>query len=242
MPDYTVEELQAWLREKAAGYFGNNPQIDPTWYKELDFHPDEAAFLRAVELGVITVDEAGRCRLPGINRATGNPSEPGQRPRSSGLFSKPETAMKTHVVKLEWREYLTQVIALTELIADYGWPKELVAFDPEARGAWTFDLAVFHDLKASIPWRIVGETKSPSTARELDVLSAELAMWSSTGTTPDASDTSKPAKAFRGLLRTRPAFLWLRAPGRKDETFALRYPNGSRVLLDEVDVLPRNSE
>jgi hypothetical protein len=108
---------------------------------------------------------------------TGNPTEPGRRAGSAGLFSRSQTAEKTHVVKLEWREYITQVIVLTELLIDYGWPKELVAFDPEARGAWTFDLAVFHDRAAVPPWRIAVETKSPISARELDALRDALTGW-----------------------------------------------------------------
>lgn len=150
MRTYDAHDLSAWFRAKAEDYFRAHPGVDPAWCRDLDFLPEEARFLRAVEY----VDASGRFRLPGVNRSTGNPTEP-------GVFSKPETAMRTRVVKMEWREYLTQVVAMADLILLYGWPKELFAFDPEARGAWTFDLAAFKDRSGRPPWVIAAETKSP---------------------------------------------------------------------------------
>jgi hypothetical protein len=239
MAEHSVAELQKWLRSKAEGYFRLNPEVDPDWYRDLEFIPEEAVFLRAVVAGIIDIDEVGRCHLPGLNRATGNPTEPGKRPGSSGRFSKPTTARRTHVVKLEWREYLTQVIALAELILDYGWPREVVAFDPEARGAWTFDLAVFQEPDAAPPWVVAVETKSPVSAKELDVLSGQLRSWSDSGTAPDMEEDSKTAKAFRGLMRTRARYLWLRAPGRRNQAFALTYPDDGHISVREIEDIPR---
>jgi hypothetical protein len=66
---------------------------------------------------------------------------------------------------MERREYLSRVVAMADLILLYGWPKELLALDPEARGAWTFDLAAFKDRSGTPPWVIAAETKSPTSAR-----------------------------------------------------------------------------
>lgn len=150
--------------------------------------------------------------------------------------------MRTRVVKLEWREYLTQVVALAELISRYGWPKELVAVDPEAKGAWTFDLAAFRDPSGTPPWVIAAETKSPVSGRELDDLAARLRSWSDTGTSPDPGDGSKAAKAFHGLLRTRPQWLWLVAPGRQRQAYRLTYHERGRLRMEEAEDLPRFGE
>ena len=235
MKKYDENDLRAWFRAKAEDYFRAYPDLDPAWYRDLDFIPEEARFLRAVDEGIVYVDASGRFRLPDVNRATGNPTEP-------GVFSKPETARRTRVVKLEWREYLTQVAALADLILLYGWPKELVAFDPEARGAWTFDLAAFKDRSATPPWVIAAETKSPTSARELDRLTVSLRSWADSETSADPDDASKAAKAFRGLLRTRPQWLWLVAPGRRRQTYRLSYYEGERLRMEEVNDLPRFGE
>lgn len=60
---YTPARFQEWLRSKAAGYCADNPSLDSTRYREIEVHPDEARFLRAVEAGIVVVDEVGRCRL-----------------------------------------------------------------------------------------------------------------------------------------------------------------------------------
>ena len=191
--------------------------------------------------GIIDVDDRGRCRLPGLNTVTGYPTEPGWRVGSGGLFTKPVTALKSHVVQLVWREYLSQVIALSELVIDYGWPKEMVGFDPEARGAWTFDLAVFRDAASTPPWILAGETKSPSTAPDLDALVAALRTWADTESVPPPGDSTKTAKAMRGLLRTRPTFLWLRAPGRRAEAFRLTFEEDRLGALEPVPDIPKYS-
>jgi hypothetical protein len=232
---YDDHDLRAWFRAKAEDYFRAHPGVDAAWYRDLDFTPQEARFLWAVDEGIVYVDASGRFRLPGVNRSTGNPTEP-------RLFSRPETAMRTRVVKLEWREYLTQVVALAELISRYGWPKELVAFDPEAKGAWTFDLAAFRDRSGTPPWVIAAETKSPVSARELGDLAARLRSWSDTGTSPDPGDGSKAAKAFHGLLRTRPQWLWLVAPGRQRQAYRLVYHESGRLRMAEAEDLPRFAE
>jgi hypothetical protein len=231
---YDAYDLRAWFRAKAEDYFRAHPGVDPAWYRDLDFTPEEARFLWAVDEGIVYIDASGKFRLPGVNRSTGNPTEP-------GVFSKPETAMRTLVVKLEWREYLTQVVALAELVLLHGWPMELVAFDPEARGAWTFDLAALRDRSGAPPWVVAAETKSPVSARELDDLAVTLGAWSDSGTSPDPGDASKAAKAFRGLLRTRPRWLWLVAPGRR-QVYRLAYHDGERLRMEEVDDLPRFGE
>jgi hypothetical protein len=229
---FDAEGLRKWLRARAEEYFRAHPDLDPAWYQESDFTSEEGRFLRAVEEGIVTVDASGRFRLPGLNRSTGNPTEP-------HIFSRPETALRTHVVRLEWREYLTQVVALTELILDHGWPKGLVAFDPEARGAWTFDLAAFRDRTGEPPWVIAAETKSPISAGELDELTERLLSWSASGAGPQPSDRSKAAKAFRGLLRTQPRSLWLVAPGRKREAYRIAYRAVGRLQMEPTDDIPR---
>ena len=93
MNTYDDQDLRAWFRAKAEDYFRAHPDVDPAWYRDLDFTSEEARFLWAVDEGVVYVDASGRFRLPGVNRSTGNPTEP-------GVFSRPETAMRTRVVKL----------------------------------------------------------------------------------------------------------------------------------------------
>jgi len=206
---YSPARFQEWLRGKVNGYFAANPVLNPGWYREFTVLPDEARFLRAVEQGIILVDDVGRCRLPAMNRTTGAPTEP-------SLFTRPTTAARTKVVEMCWREYLTQVVALSEIILDYGWPPEVVAFDPEAKRAWTFDIAVFENADAQAPWIIAVETKTSRTAHELDLLKGALGKWRSLDGCPAPSETSKTSKAYRGLLRTRPRYLWLVAPSRRD--------------------------
>ena len=66
--------------------------------------------------------------------------------------------------------------------------------------------------------------------------------WSDSGTSADPADDSRAAKAFRGLLRTRPQWLWLVAPGRQRQTYRLSYYEGERLRMEEVDDLPRFGE
>lgn len=228
---YTPARFQEWLREKAIGYFTANPAVDCRWYRELDVYPDEARFLRAVDAGIVVVDDVGRCRLPTVNRLTGAPTEP-------CLFTRPATAIKNQAVEMCWREYLTQAAALADIILDYGWPPEVVAFDPEAKGAWTFDIAVFQDASAQGPWIIAVETKTARTTRELDALKTALTTWNSSRGCPIASDTSKTAKAYRGLLRTRPRYLWLVAPGRR-EALELSY-DGECIAGQPIADIPKH--
>jgi hypothetical protein len=232
---YTVADLEAWVRELADVYFHVNPEVNRAWYRPTtDFHPEEAQFMRALQREVVIVDwTTGRTRLPDLNTRTGEPTQP-----RNFLHSRPATAVRTRAVSFQWREWLTQAAVLTELIADHGWAKELVAFDPDSRGRWAFDLAVFESVEATAPWLIAAETKSARSWRELDTLRDDLLRWSAQAELPSADDSSKSAKAFRELWRHRPKYLWFRAPGRIAEVLRASYGGRGRIDLTLVDDIP----
>jgi hypothetical protein len=41
---YDENDLRAWFRAKAEDYFRAHPEVDPAWYRDLDFVPEEARF------------------------------------------------------------------------------------------------------------------------------------------------------------------------------------------------------
>jgi hypothetical protein len=189
-----------------------------------DFHPDEAAgFFRALNAGIVSVSDSGRCTLPTVHRATARPTEP-------CLFSR----RRDGSIYLAWREYITQVGAVASLILDYGWPTSLVALDPRTL---EFDVGGFAS-PARDAWMVVaGETKK--TQRELDRLMVQIDAASRSADMSVRQTVTDGQKKYRGILKERPKYFWAVAPGAR-RSFRVIYERNS-VFLDEMADLPSYS-
>ena len=189
-----------------------------------DFHPDEATgFLRAVDAGIVSVTDSGRCTLPSIHRASAKPTEP-------CLFSQ----RRDGSVYLAWREYITQVGAVASLILDYGWPVGLVALDPRTL---EFDVAGFASSAGGALMIVAGETKK--TQAELSRLLAQMDAATRSEVTPGRRALTDGQKKYRGLVKERPRYFWAVAPGVR-KAFRVSY-EGQAASLEEIADLPTYS-
>lgn len=190
-----------------------------------DIHIDEAeGFIRAIDASIVIVNEIGGCKLPNLHRADTKPTE------VSSLFSN----KKNHEIYLAWREYITQIGAVTSLCIDYKWPIELVALDPRD---WTFDVAGFETTQKNSYMIIAGETKK--TEKELIKLLSEMteAMKNKLSLL-ELADTKKDGyKKYRGLLKEKPLYFWASAPGI-NKYYKLSYLSQEFVKMIEVKDMP----
>lgn len=226
----TVERFSELLAQWAHGFVSQSSTTGLTVSLPDNFHPDEAnGFLRALDNGILRVSDSGRCSLPTIHRAK-KPTEP-------CLFS----INKHSVVCLVWREYITQIGMVADLVLDYGWPQELVALDPRDT---TFDTACYSSSSATATMLVAGEAKK--TIRELAATRTKLLDASRLrlsieqlppGQNKDANKRlPDDHKKYRGLLAEKPQFFWLVAPGAK-WSYQVFYEIGAAVL-EEISDLP----
>lgn len=199
------------------------------------FHTDEGdGFLRAIDSGILRVSDIGGCSLPFVHRVK-KPTEP------TSLFG----IKNQSSVYLAWREYVTQVGALTSLVLDYEWPQELVALDP---GDTTFDVACYSSRSRTAEMLVSGETKK--TERELWATRRKLVEASKLGLTLQVLPPKVEKQAYNrlpdgqkkyiGLLVEKPSFFWMVAPGIR---WAFRVDYEANVaIIEEIDDLPAFSD
>jgi hypothetical protein len=187
------------------------------------FLADEALhFLRAFDAGIVKIGPIGECSLPGVHRATRNPTQP----CLIGYLKTKGT------IYFPWREYITQVGALARLVLDYGWPLELVALDP--RAGQTFDVAAFSSVKKEAHMIVAVETKK--TPKELASLLGQM-MTASNGRIPATLSKARDGeKKYRGLLVEEPPYFWAVAPSRS-VAYSVTYER-EHAKLTEISNLP----
>jgi hypothetical protein len=230
MSSVEVERFSELLTQWAHGFVSQSPTTGLTISLPDNFHPDEAnGFLRALDNGILRVSDSGRCSLPSIHRV--------KKPTQPHLFSG-----KNSMVRLVWREYITQIGMLATLVLDYGWPQELVALDPEKDT--TFDVACYSSGASTVPMLIAGEAKSAlkELAKTRDELLDASRMRLTLEQLPAKFDKRLSGKLpdgqkkYMGLLNKKPKFLWLVAPGTS-WSFRVFYEAGSAVV-EEISDLP----
>jgi hypothetical protein len=132
--DRPVERLQALLDQWAAAFaqsrFGTADGIDLRLGRRGLLADEAASFLRALDIGLLTVDEAGGVRVPGCRLKPGG--------GVYQLFAENRWADDLHVSLST--EYLIQFGAACELVACHGWPGNAVEvevgqFDALGRGS-----------------------------------------------------------------------------------------------------------
>lgn len=220
-----TDRLLARLTEWAAGFARKHS------VHEFEFQPpripfserEASGFLRALDEGFILVDDAGRCSFEGIHVGPTRPTQP-------GLFGK--KAPIDGIIRLQWREYVTQISAGADLVFDYGWPRDQVA--PADPGDWAFDVAAYDSPSMDASMVIAGEVKK-STAELSRTLTGILECVSG-GVVP-APDSSLPGhKNYAGFLNNRPSYFWAVSPQER-RAFTVSF-DGTVVTLKEVDDPP----
>ena len=117
-PSGSVERLEVLLRQWAQGFAARREDVlsGELATPRRGLLADEASsFLRAVDLGVAQVDDAGFVTL-----RTVRPKRP---PGRYALFSKLGPGVGLNL------EYLIQVGAMAELLLDHGWPADSIDFE-----------------------------------------------------------------------------------------------------------------
>jgi hypothetical protein len=217
--ELVVKELEKKLTEWANQYAHSLGLMPSDVDVPNNLHYDEASgFMKALEHGIIDVDQKGRCSLPKIHRSTRKPTEP-------CLFS-----IRNNRVYLAWREYITQVGAIGTLVADYGWPVHLVALDPRD---WEFDVATFDTPESNARMLVAGETKK--TERELQKLLNEMLMATNSNLPLDQLSSSNSNQKYRGLLKEKAPYFWAVAPGLK-YAFKVSYTDDNATLTAIADI------
>lgn len=125
------EGLEAMLRARITTWRPANAATN--WPKLGDLARDERkGFSLALASGVVALDPTGRCLLPTLRVLGKRPTQP------HALVLDAEG-----VIRVPWREFVTQVGAVAELVLDYGWNPGQVALDPDD---WEFDIGVYEDV------------------------------------------------------------------------------------------------
>lgn len=189
------------------------------------YHPDEAnGFLRAIEHGILEVNDIGKCGLPNLHRIKTKPTE-------ASLLNNNNSS---GAIRMVWREYITQVGATASLIIDYGYPQNRVALDP---GDWKFDIAVYPDsTNPDAHIYIAGETKK--SERELKKTMSEMLTACRQAIPPDTiTKKNDGQKKYEGMLVNKPLYFWAVAPGLRT-AYQVDYDQ-SRVSMRRMDDLPK---
>ncbi len=129
-PSGSVERLEVLLRQWAQGFAARREDVlsGELATPRRGLLADEASsFLRALDLSVAQVDDAGFVTLPTVR-----PKRP---PGRYALFSKLGPGVGLNL------EYLIQVGAMAELLLDHGWPADSIDFErggsnPRIRSRW----------------------------------------------------------------------------------------------------------
>jgi hypothetical protein len=200
---YPVDEFAAYLLRLMKGYAHFRLGGEAAQYEmPAELHPDEARFLWAVEAGIASVDEKGRCTLPSLRRWPPKPTEP-------HLIAIKEGASGP-VAYLAWREYLTQVVCAADLILNYGWPPAQIGVDPDDL---TFDVVAYADPSPASPMVIAAEVKK--TRKELLSLLGGLRTLEGTAILELKPKKSDADIKYWGLVTYRPPIFWAVSPGMK---------------------------
>jgi hypothetical protein len=212
-----VRELKARLREDLLPQFCTGKELSPSAFRwrGRSFHPSEAqSFLRALDLGIVRVEDGARFALPG-GHARPTPFWHGQK------------GVARRRVLLA-REAIVAVGAAGDLHLEYGYPSEHLAF--EAPGG-VFDLVAYADTdRASV--LVAGEAKS--TPEGLVRFLAQLTECVQSGPHEGCRRLAHPK--YKGLVAHRPPLLWALAPGYR-RSFAVGGTDG-RLQLTELRDLP----
>jgi hypothetical protein len=101
-------DLEAYLRNQIETWPVMNPSTNWSLLSSLS-DEETSGILRAIEIGIVQIDSYGRCFLPMIRSAGRRPTQP-----------HPFVMSADGSIRVPWREYVTQVGALAELVIDYG--------------------------------------------------------------------------------------------------------------------------
>jgi len=211
----SVRLLRGLLTRSAVGFAEVRPDVlsaSVAWPRR-GLHSDEAtSFLRAVDLGAVSVDVAGY--------VTVHCARPKSPPGRYALFSRNGGGVAVNL------EYLIQIGTAAELVLDLGWPASQVEFE---RGE-------FDALGLAPDGRVVLAVEAKARATGPDSLQTMLASW----ITFVASDADVPAtnsgRKYRELLRlceSGPVALWLVAAGAR-WSFVATAHDGRLILVPSL--------
>lgn len=175
-------------------------------------HPDEAAaFLRAIESGIVAVDDAGYVRCAGTR-----PKVP------EGVYSLLSKSKDGATLNTE---YLIQFGAAAELINSFGWPRDSVVIE-----AGEFDAVIEDGLVTKVAMEAKARVTGPDG---LSRLLRSVINFATSDEVPEPRDNH--SRKYVDLLRRcaeGPVILWLVAAGAR-WTFAANR-DGNRLLLSPL--------
>lgn len=194
-----VDRLRDCLRRWAHGFAAHRADVvsDQIAWPRRGLHPDEAAaFLRALDAGTVSVNEAGYVTVHCVR-----PKQPQGR---YALLARSGQGVSVNL------EYLIQLGATNELATDGHWPPELLDFE---RGE--FDL-LGHDPHGQVT--LVMEAKARATGP--DSLATLVTAWLAYSRLDDpahlpATNAGRKYRELWRLARDRPVAVWLVAAGAR---------------------------
>lgn len=225
LPARFVELRDGWVDAFCAARGLNRAR----WRPPREVTPDEAlGVLRAIDEGVITVDDLGRCRPVGLRKA-GQDRELIRVAKNTGIH-----------YGIEW---FSHIAAVAELILDYGWPPSHLDFE-----TLPFDAVTYRNPSDRDPVLVSEAKKDPG---EVDKLIADLRAWGAAGLVLTDGTVDRDYRKYWGLLGRRmwreagqlnvvegrpPDWFWAVGPGVR-RAFRVELVDGA-VGLEEVRRLP----
>lgn len=171
------------------------------WPRRGLLHDEAASFLRAVDQGLATVNEAGYVTLPTVR-----PKVPEGR---YALLSKSGDGVSVNL------EYLIQIGATAELVLDTGWPPHLIDFE---RGE-------FDALASSHNGRVVLAMEAKARVTGADSLDSLVRFWLLATRDAKVDLNTNAGRKYRELVRRcahGPVHVWLVADGARWSLSAVR--------------------
>jgi hypothetical protein len=219
--DPATEKFEDLLRKQITHWRRANPSSN--WSKLSSLSADEiSGFRRALDAGIANLDSTGKCHLYGIRAIGRRPTQP-----------QPFVLAADGSIRVPWREFITQLAGVAELILDYGWASKQVALDPDN---WEFDIAAYEGEEGEGEIVVAGEAKKSAT--ELIKTVDQMLKSSSSAAPPLATSRLDGDKKYLGLLKYRPQYFWAVAPGVR-RAFRITYRD-NQANMEEVPDLPRN--
>ena len=225
IPDRFVLLREGWLDAFCGGRGLNRS----AWGPPREVYPEEAeGVLRAVDEGVIVIDDLGRCQAPGLRK-------PGQ----DRELIRVATGTRIHY-GIEW---FTHIAAVCELIVDYRWPRSHIDFE-----TLPFD-AVAYLRRDDVDPVLVTEAKKER--REVDRMLLDIRRWADEGLTLTEATADRDYRKYWGLMGKRmwrdagrlrveqrrpPDWFWAVGPGVR-RAFRVEVRDG-RVRLMSVEHPP----
>lgn len=192
-----VERLHALLEGWAVGFAEQRPDVVSSRLAlpRRGLLPDEAgSFLRALDQGLVGVDEAGFSTLPTVR-----PKKPQGR---YALLGKHGSGVSIHL------EYLIQIGATAELVLDHGWPPDTLDFERGQFDALGYDSDGRVCLAMEAKARITGA----------DSLESMMRFWFRAIADPQLdlmNNSGRKLLELKRLCRSGPVVVWLVAEGAR---------------------------